>query len=394
MTDNNAPNPSATPTSDYRDADSFQIEAQGHAFTFYPSGSDRLEALLDHIRKAESSVHTFYYRFQDDVAGTKVRDALVEAADRGAEVSLIIDHFGSDTPLSFFNPILEAGGKFALFSPKWNVRYLVRNHQKFVIVDDARVMTGGANVSDQYFNGPEDNGWCDLGLAIEGPVVSRFSEWFGIITEWIESDGSQFRKLRRMIRDWDPGDGPVQLLLGGPSIRTRHWALELKKDLVHASRFDQISAYFTPPRSIQRLVRNVAQRGEVRLITAGKSDIDATIAAARLLYRPLLKAGAKIAEFLPCKLHMKLLVVDDTSYFGSANMDKRSIRINVELMIRVEDAALAKRLREFLDHLEAASRPVTPEWYAKQATLPARLRWRGAYALAIADYWLTRKLTR
>ena len=87
---------------------------------------------------------------------------------------------------------------------------------------------------------------------------------------------------------------------------------------------------------------------------------------------------------------MKLLVVDDTTYVGSANLDKRSLRVNVELMVRIEDAALAARLRELIDHMEAASVPVTREWYARKATLFNRMRWQMAYWMSLADYRISR----
>ncbi len=387
-----APNPAETPTSDYSDSDSFQMEAQGHAFTFYPRGSDRLAALIDHIDEAERSLEVFYYLFQDDVSGTKVRDAMVRAAKRGVKVHLIVDAFGSDAPPEFFEPLEQAGGRFAVFSPRWGVRYLIRNHQKFAIADGARVMTGGSNVSDHYYDPPEKNGWCDLGVAIEGPVVSRFGEWFASICSWVESEGSQLRRIRKMVRDWDPGDEPVQLVLGGPVVRAQNWAYRLKKDLAKATRLDFVTAYFAPPRSIRRQMAKVGRRGDVRMITAGKSDIMATIEAARLLYNRFLKAGVSIFEFRPCKLHMKLLVVDAISYFGSANLDRRSVRINLELMVRVEDEALAARLREFMDHLERASTPITPEWYSENATFFTRLRWRLWFYFGLADAWAARRL--
>ncbi len=386
--------PASSDLDDYCEADRFEVTAQGHAFTFYPTGSDRLEALVEHIESAQATVDAFYYLFQPDTAGEKVRDALVEAARRGVKVRLIVDDFGSDAPPEFFEPIVEAGGQFSVFSARKNVRYLIRNHQKFAIVDQKRVMTGGANVSDHYFSPPCDNGWSDLSVAIEGEVVDSFTNWFGQILNWIESDSSELRKLRRMVRQWHPGDGKVQLLVGGPSVSLYGWAHQFRKDLISAKRLDTVSAYFTPQRSLRRLMGKVARRGEARIITAGKSDIDATIAAARLLYKGLLKAGVKIYEFQPSKLHMKLLVIDDFSYFGSANLDKRSIRINVELMVRVEDAGLAARLREMIDHIQDASEPITRKRYKELSGFPARLRWTGAYILAMTDYWLTRRLNR
>ncbi|MEM8725342.1 MAG: phosphatidylserine/phosphatidylglycerophosphate/cardiolipin synthase family protein [Pseudomonadota bacterium] len=394
MATTDTPEPALTPQSNYQDADSFRVDAQGHAFTFYPRGSDRLAALIDHIECAQCSLYIFYYMFQHDGAGTRVRDALVEAVKRGVEVHLIIDAFGSDAPDHFFDPLVEAGGNFSVFAARWNVRYLIRNHQKFVIADGERVMTGGANVSDEYFDTPENNGWCDLGVAVEGPVVDRFVRWFALLRAWVEGEGSQLRLLRRMVKNWDAGDGAVQLLVGGPLVRKGNWSWRFRQDLGAGRRLDTVSAYFSPPRSIRRLMARLAQRGEARLITAGKSDIDATIDVARLLYKKLLRSGAEIYEYQPSKLHMKLLIVDDVCYFGSANLDKRSVRINVESMIRVEDAALAQRLRSFVDHLEGTSIHVTDEWYAEQATLFNRFRWQLTYWIALADYRVTSALNR
>ncbi|MDZ4137493.1 MAG: phosphatidylserine/phosphatidylglycerophosphate/cardiolipin synthase family protein [Erythrobacter sp.] len=386
--------PAITSAADYCDPPPFTVAAQDHRFTFYPGGADRLKALLALIDEAQQSLQLCYYLFDRDTSGTLVRDALVAAAARGVQVHLIVDDFGNDAGAAFFEPLTKAGGAFDLFSPRWSTRYLVRNHQKLVIVDGARVMTGGANVSDHYFNPPADNGWCDLSVIIEGPAVQQFSRWFDLLKGWVENEAmghtGKLRVLRDIVKDWDGGDGPVQLLVGGPLVRHGHWAWQLRKDLLGARRLDTVSAYFSPPRSFRRQIAQVARRGKVRMIMPGKSDIDAAIDLARMLYKKLLGAGVRIAEFQPCKLHMKLLVVDDATYVGSANLDKRSLRVNVELMVRIEDAALAARLRELIDHMEAASVPVTREWYARKATLFNRMRWQMAYWMSLADYRISR----
>ena len=382
--------PSGEDAPEYCDLDPFEVNAAGHDFTFYPHGQDRLKALIGLIESAETSLKVFYYLFDSDTAGTMVRDALVAAAQRGVDVALIVDDFGNDAGAEFFAPLEEAGGSFAIFSPKWGKRYLVRNHQKFVIVDEARVMTGGANVSDHYFAIPADNGWCDLSVTIEGAVVGQFLRWFELLKAWVANEANgrtrQLRRLRDIVKAWDGGDGPVRLLVGGPLVRRGHWAWVFRQDLVSAKRFDAVSAYFSPPRSYRRLMARVARRGNARLIMAGKSDISAAIDMARLLYRKLLASGVKIFEFQPCKLHMKLLVVDDASYIGSANLDKRSFRINVELMVRVEDAGLAAELRKLIDHMETSSEAMTPERYAREATWFNRMRWQLAYWMSLADY--------
>jgi cardiolipin synthase len=385
-----APTAAAESAPAYADLPPFAIAAQGHNFTFHPAGTDRLRALLDLIGSAQQRLDICYYLFDSDASGTMVRDALVAAARRGVAVDLIVDDFGNDAGAAFFEPLIEAGGKFASFSPRWGRRYLVRNHQKFVIADGGRVMTGGANVSDHYFDPPAANGWCDLSVMIEGAVVEQFTRWFGLLKAWVAGEAAgrtwQLRALRDIVKAWDGGDGPVRLLVGGPLVRRGHWAWVLRRDLVTAKRLDTVSAYFSPPRSFRRQIAQVARRGDVRMVMAGKSDIGAAIDMARLQYKPLLGAGARIFEFQPCKLHMKLLVADHASYVGSANLDKRSFRINVELMVRIEDAALAAQLRALIDHMEAASEPITRAWYARESTFLNRMRWRVAYWMSLADY--------
>lgn len=401
--DGQTPSAAASPDPQlYRDPAPFRIAAQGHDFTFLPHGADRLEALIGLIEGAQTALKVFYYLFDDDDSGTKVRDALIAAAARGVAVRLIVDDFGNDAGRAFFAPLQQAGGSFAVFSSRWTCRYFVRNHQKIVIADDARVMTGGANVSDHYFKPPVENGWCDLSVLIEGPVVERFCAWFALVDHWVTSEEKgrveQLRRLRDIVREWD-GEahgtaGAVRLLVGGPLVRQGHWAWWLRKDLVSARRLDTVSAYFSPPRSFRRQIATVARRGRVRMIMPGKSDIGAAIDMARLLYKRLLAAGAAIFEFQPCKLHMKLLVADDASYVGSANLDKRSFRINVELMVRIEDPQVAAGLRALVDHMQAASIAATPQWYRRQATLLARMRWRLAYWMSLADYRVSQLGTR
>ena len=388
------PDTTGSGASAYRDPAPFTLAAADHSFTFLPHGRDRLEALVAMIAAARESLCAVYYLFDSDASGIAVRDALVAAARRGVRVHLIVDDFGNDAGRDFFDPLVEAGGRFAVFSSRWTTRYLVRNHQKLVIADGARVMTGGANVSDHYFKPPSENGWCDLAVVIEGPVVDRFTEWFGLVADWVDSEDAdrtaRLRRLREIVKQWDGGEGPVRLLVGGPLVRRGHWAWQLRRDLVKARRLDTVSAYFSPPRSFRRQIAKVARAGRVRMIMAGKSDIGAAIDMARLLYRKLLAAGAAIYEFRPCKLHMKLIVVDDASYVGSANLDKRSLRINVELMVRIEDPQVAAALRALVDHLESASEAITPHWYARHASPITRLRWRLAYWMSLADYRVSR----
>ncbi|MDB5693480.1 MAG: phosphatidylserine/phosphatidylglycerophosphate/cardiolipin synthase family protein, partial [Alphaproteobacteria bacterium] len=142
-----------------------------------------------------------------------------------------------------------------------------------------------------------------------------------------------------------------------------------------------------------RRMARVARRGRTRLVTAGKSDNQATIAAARFTYSYLLKRGVEVYEYEPTKLHTKLLVVDDVVHIGSANFDMRSLFLNLEMMLRVEDAGFASAMRQFFDGEVARSTRITAEAHRRQRSLFNRLKWAiGWFIVAVADYRISRRL--
>lgn len=365
----------------------------------FAHGPDLLAALLDLIRQARESLKLFYYIFAADGSGEQVRSALIRARERGVAVSLMVDAFGSSTTAdSFFEPLRLAGGRVVWFGAGWSMRYLIRNHQKMAIADDARVLIGGFNVSDAYFGLPGDNCWHDLGLSMAGPDIAPLVRWYALLWQWTTGRRRSYRRLRALIRIWRPGQGVFRWLVGGPTHRLSPWARIVRADLDIARRVDMIAAYFSPGRRmLQRLSRvglRAQEPGEgARLILASKSDNTTTIAAARLLYGPLVKRGVEIFEYQPCRLHMKLIVIDDAVYIGSANFDMRSLFLNLELMLRIEDAEFAARMRRFIDGRAEGSIAITP-----QVLLSRRRPWRllkgwiSYFLVAVLDYTVTRKL--
>lgn len=377
----------------YCDPAPFAVEAQGQRLTFLPGGQERLEALIALIDGAQGSLRLCFYIFADDTSGQRVLDALCNAARRGVEVVLIVDGFGVQAEESFFEPLVEAGGRFSLFMARWSRRYLIRNHQKIVLVDGAKAMIGGFNIEDSYFDPPARNGWHDLGVVVEGEAVDMLGRWFAELEAWIQHPKAQFRAIRRMVREWQPGSGPVQLLIGGPTRFPSSWGRSVARDLACGKTIDLVMAYFSPPFGLLKRIAAIASSGHARLVLAGKSDNGATLGATRSLYTYLLKRKVQIREFSPCKLHMKLIVIDDAVYLGSANFDMRSLYINLELMLRIEDAGLAERMREFIAGHQSASQAVTLAYHKRQATVWNRIRWVASWFLvAVVDYTVSRRL--
>src|SRR3546814_20342290 len=99
-------------------------------------------------------------------------------------------------------------------------------------------------------------------------------------------------------------------------------------------------AYFSPGQGMLRRLGRVARRGHARFVMAGKSDNAATIGASRLLYGYLLRQQADVWEYRPCKLHLKLIVVDDVTYIGSTHFDARNLFRPVEEKVLIGYAQL------------------------------------------------------
>ncbi|MCL4674162.1 MAG: hypothetical protein KJZ64_14785, partial [Sphingomonadaceae bacterium] len=307
----------------------------------------------------------------------------------------IVDGFGAsaDEDSPFFAEFRAAGGRYHVFTPRFGRRYLIRNHQKMVIADEQRAMIGGFNIERGYFDPPEADGWRDMGIGIEGSAVSELTRWYGALEGWLADRRQQLLAIRRQVRGWDGGTGPVRLLIGGPTEGLSGWARTIGQDLRAGSRLDMVMAYFSPSAGLLRRIARIGKTGEARLVLAGKSDNAATIGATRSLYTYLLKRKVRIWEFAPCKLHTKLIVVDDVTYIGSANFDMRSLFLNMELMLRIEDAALAERMRAFVDGHLAHSDEITLPEHRRRATLWNRVRWGLSWFLVtVVDYTVSRRL--
>lgn len=366
----------------------------GHRLTLMPDGPDRLEALIALIDGARVSLRILYYIFEGDASGTRVRDALIAAGRRGVSVSLLVDGFGSnDAPGDFFEPLKESRGKICRYEPRFGRRYLLRNHQKIALADDVRAIIGGFNVADDYFGTVETGGWRDLGLLVEGPATVRLAAYFDALLAWTERPKAAIRDLRHILTGHSESEGALQWMFGGPTRRLSPWALSVCRDMRGARRMNMIAAYFGPNPAMLRRIGHIARRGRARLITAAKSDNGATIGAARFTYNRLLRRGVEIYEYQATKLHTKLVVIDDVVHIGSANFDMRSMYLNLEIMLRVDDPGFAEAMRGFFEGEVMQSERITPALHRARATLWTRITWAASrFIVATMDYNVSRRL--
>ena len=367
------------------------LDIDGNRLTLLIEPDERLFGLLALIEGAAQSLRLLYYTFAQDRTAQRVRDALVAACDRGVAVALIIDGFGSDLDEDFLQPLRDAGADICRFQPRWGRRYLLRNHQKLALADDRRVIVGGFNIADDYFGGPDS--WRDLGLLVEGPAAERLSGYVDALIAWTRQPRARMRQLRRALSRWSEPAGRVRWLMGGPTRRLSPWARTVRNDMRRARLVHLIAAYFAPSPAMLRRLDRVGRRGDAQVITAAKSDNTTTIAAARFTYPGLLRKGVRVFEYQPAKLHTKLFIIDDVVHVGSANFDMRSLFLNMELMLRIEDKAFADRMRALFAHEREQSREITLKEMTGWGSGVARARHAFAYFLvSVVDFTVSRRL--
>ena len=370
-----------------------RAEIAGNRLELIDSGVERFTMLLELIMGAETSIKMLMYMFNPDKDGDAVRKALTDAARRGVQVKLLIDGFGSAATPDFFTELGEAGGDHCVFNPSWGRRYLLRNHQKLIVVDDRTVLIGGANIDATYLEDRGSKRWRDLWLRIDGPEAALPSRYFDGLFRWSKRSKSKLRSLRRMLAEYNEWRGPLQWKFSGPLSMRNSWWRSIGRDMKNARRLDMIFAYFAPPGAMLRRIGRVGRRGRARVINAAKSDNNATIAAARHSYSRLIRRHVEIYEYQPAKLHTKLAIVDDVVHIGSSNFDYRSFYINLEVMLRIHDSGFAQAMRGYFERELKDCKWITHEVHARRASLWRRIKWAISHFLVnIADYGVTRRL--
>ena len=331
------------------------------AWKWLPDGNTAFPAMLDAISSAQKSVLLETYIFGAGPLGERFLEALIGAARRGAGVSVLVDGVGSfELPDQFWSPLRTAGGEVRVFNPISLKRMSIRNHRKMLVCDGKVAFVGGFNIANEYEGDGVTKGWRDLGLRLEGPLVGTLAESFHSIFGLAEFRHKRFLRLRKPVLKRAAQSSSERLLLGGPGRGGNPIRVSLRHDISRARDVKIIQAYFLPPLRLRRDLMRVARRGgNVELILAGKSDVALSQLAGRGLYLRLLKAGVVVREYEPQVLHAKLLVLDNVVYVGSANLDPRSLSINYELMVRIENPRMAAEARDIYAGTRVNSREVT-----------------------------------
>lgn len=343
----------------------------GNSVEVLVNGDEAFLAKKKAIASAKHRVWMETYIFDPDSVGEAIRDELIGAAKRGCDVILIYDHFGSSRAGSaFWAPLIQAGAQVLAFNSIWPWRrrgpLLYRNHRKILIVDDRIAFCGGMNINRDYV-GPVhgNNRFRDTVVEVEGPCVDDLAEIF--LSSLRETSGDD-RSLLRTQKQRDQG---VLIQVLGSNTRRNLYAIQhsMEMTLKEATRYCYFTTpYFLPYDPLRKAMLGAAERGvDVRVLTAGLSDIPLMRMASRHVQGQFLKAGVRIFEMFGRTLHAKTATIDGVyATIGSFNLDHWSARRNLEVNVSMWDTEIAQQLElDFQNDLTLAKEVIFSEWESR-----------------------------
>ncbi len=152
---------------------------------------DALHWRLALIDSAVQTLDLQYYLWKGDAAGGLLARRLIQAADRGVRVRVLVDDFlitgdGSDAAgiaehpmisIRFYNPWVNRGNRVVARAFEWLSRPDLnsRMHNKVLIADNQVAIAGGRNIADEYFGLNSEKNFRDLDVVTVGPVVRDLS---------------------------------------------------------------------------------------------------------------------------------------------------------------------------------------------------------------------------
>ncbi len=362
--------------------DPIEVSEETNHYEWLDGGQVYFGKLIDLISQAENSIHFQLYRFEDDLIGLRVQQIFLDAADRGVDISIVVDGYGSkNISRDFIDRFKAHGIRFMIFSPiNFHVPFMMgrRLHHKFLLVDNRKALIGGINVADEYHGTKHLRPWLDFAILLEGPVCYELKSFADdILNKTISFSSSRKKNIE---------GGGVAIHQNDILRRKMHIRRSYYENIYTAKRsITIVAAYFIPRYKLLQLLFKAARKGvEVRLVLPALSDTHLYEMAVKHFYSRLLKHQIKIFEYESTILHAKVAVIDDEwATIGSYNLNDLSDLLSTELNVAVRDkefaAGFAKRLNEII---EKECVEVEPTQYL-EASWFNRMRWRFYYRVYV-----------
>lgn len=320
-----------------------------HGFTDALDGPDDATVLVgdefprdlyERVEAATDRVLVQFMTYEGDDAGWALTQRLLDARRRGVDVHAIIDtytdRYVSDTPSDhpevqeevqatqrMIQTLQDAGIPVTRTRPygPLDIFFLVRNHKKIVVVDEACYL-GGINVSDHNY------AWHDFMIRLDDSrLADQCASIFHATTQ---------------------GDEP-DLSLATGLVTNRRVEDAFKHLLDKATDRLVLSSPYLADAQIARWLVDKARQGlHVTVLTLAENNIQVFNHVTPYIHERLQNAGVDVRTYKTFS-HAKFLIADDTySLVGSTNFGLDSFLCKDEIAIMLEDPAVATKLSERL----------------------------------------------
>ncbi|EYS92370.1 hypothetical protein X471_00668 [Bartonella bacilliformis str. Heidi Mejia] len=332
------------------------------ALSLIVSNLEAFGARVVGVEQAERSLDLMYYIWDDDLTGRLLLSEVVEAADRGVRVRLLLDDINAQArdpayialdkhpniEVRMFNPGRSRNGFFrrGLEIILRAITVTRRMHNKAFIVDGRMAFIGGRNIADSYFDASKGSSFRDLDLMLIGPSVRTVETIFDsfwnnsvvlpIHTLVIPKSASDLDNWRAKLRKFRNSKAAkiyldyvnehvnfeyflqvgkklfsadkVNVLSDPPEKALRkkagNWLMEVLSQVIgEAQKTLQItSPYFVPGKAGTQNFSNLVSKGvDVKILTNSLAATDvAAVHGGYASYRKaLLKSGVKLYELKP-----------------------------------------------------------------------------------------------
>ena len=160
-------------------------------FILLDNGLNALVARAALADLAERSIDVQYYLFHDDLVGRLLAYKLLEAADRGVRIRMLLDDMGLEgrdgaiatldshpnIEIRIFNPFTRGSLRSLQMLTRFG-QVTRRMHNKSFTVDNQTAVVGGRNIGNEYFEADPELAFGDLDVLAIGPVVTEVSSSF------------------------------------------------------------------------------------------------------------------------------------------------------------------------------------------------------------------------
>ncbi|MGM0853811.1 MAG: cardiolipin synthase [Bacillota bacterium] len=362
-------------------------EKRNSNIELFSRGPELFDQMFKEMKEAKSSIHVLFYIVQDDHFALRFLELLKDKAKEGVEVRLLMDQIGSyKVPKSKVRMLRDVGVEVA-FCEKVRLPFLFfssqqRNHRKITVIDGVFGYLGGYNVGKEYIDEndkPELSPWRDYHLHIEGEGVHDLQKEFCI--DWFRGTKKNLKDKTKYFPPAKKGSIAHQIFpTEGVNIEDffKKFIDEAKEEIIIGT------PYFIPTPTLMDALCDALGRGvTVKIITPNNADHMLVKEAAFPYFRILLSKGAKVYQFMNGFYHAKVMIVDDHFCdLGTANFDKRSFFINLEINNLIFDKEFIHTLKkEMAKDMEASD--MLSESDLASVSILTRLKERVASSISI-----------